>query len=281
MDDATSSYKRRFTLVTAEEPIPSDVDNEQPNDDGIFVCFHETNFDIDALVSFMMPGEYNENEDGDGDYEDDEEEGEEDSYEGEYSEEDIGDLDDEPIVVEPSVPVPRTFEEMQNMYQPKNNKSFESEPLRQEKASVTFAACDEFKTIEEPIIETSKTKTIEENPNSSVVTNDGNEEEEHEDAASVDEEDANEDADEDEDVEDDEADDSEAAEDEEDEEDEEELDDDDEDEEHGSEEELSDVDDTDLMKRLESKYGKLPDARDSDEDGGADDKSWTSNTSSK
>lgn len=218
-----------------------------------------------------MPDEYNENEDGNGDYDEDEEEGEEDSYEGEYSEEDIGDLDDEPVVDEPIVPVPRTFEEMQNMYQPKSNKNFEPEPLRQEKASVTFAARDEIKTIEEPIIETFESKPIEENSNSSVVTDDAENEQE---AASEGVED--EEVDENYDVEDEEAEDSEA-----DEDDEEELDDDDEDVEPGSEEELSDVDDADLMKRLESKYGKLPDTNDSDDDGAADDKSWTSNVSSK
>lgn len=214
----------------------------------------------------MRPDDYNENEDGDGDYDDDDEEGEEDSYEGEYSEEDIGDLDDEPIVVEPIVPVPRTFEEMQNMYQPKNNKNFEPESLRQEKASVTFAPRDEIKTIEEPTIETFESKPIDENPNSATVTDDVEEELEHGEEGSID-------SDEDEEVED-----SDAAEDE----DEEELDDDDEDEEHVSEEELSDVDDTDLMKRLETKYGKLPDTSHSDDDGVADDdKSWTSNASSK
>lgn len=217
----------------------------------------------------MRPDEYNENEDDDGDYDDDEEEGS--SYEGEYSEEDIGDLDDEPIVVEPIVPVPRTFEEMQNMYQPKNNKNFEPEPLRQEKASVTFAARDEIKTIEEPIVET--VKAIEEDPIASLVTDDGKEV--HEDSASAD---SDEDENVDQSQEDVDEDDSEAAEDEE----EEELEDDDDvDEEHGSEEELSDVDDTDLMKRLESKYGKLPDTNDSDDGGVADDKSWTSNATSK
>lgn len=47
-------------------------------------------------------------------------------------------------------------------------------------------------------------------------------------------------------------------------------------EEEEDEEEISDVDDEDLMKRLESKYGKLPERRNSSEEEEVDEK-WTSN----
>ena len=53
--------------------------------------------------------------------------------------------------------------------------------------------------------------------------------------------------------------------------DEEEIDYDDE-EELGSEEEVSDIDDTDLMKRLEDKYGKISGESDDEDDPDA----WTS-----
>lgn len=37
--DESAAYRRRLTIVTPEEPIPSDVDDEQPNDDGILPTF--------------------------------------------------------------------------------------------------------------------------------------------------------------------------------------------------------------------------------------------------
>lgn len=56
--------------------------------------------------------------------------------------------------------------------------------------------------------------------------------------------------------------------------DEEEIDYDDEEELGSEEEEVSDIDDTDLMKRLEAKYGKISGENSEDED---DPDAWTSN----
>ncbi|KAG4073680.1 hypothetical protein HA402_000904 [Bradysia odoriphaga] len=194
--------KRRFTLITPTEPIPSDVDDEQPNEE------EDDEYEEDDLkgregderdedeVDEEEIVEGNENEE---EYED-ENENSENSAESEEEIEDIENIGEE------EVDVVDTFTEMKNMYRPKNDKP--------------SGTNDEVVDVKE------ESKEI----------------------IDLDESDAEEDIEG-----------SENSEDIEEEED---------------EEEISDVDDEDLMKRLESKYGKLPETKNSSDEEETDEK-WT------
>lgn len=303
--DEQLSMRRRLTIVTAEDNVPSDEENGDniellDGDDGTDFILSQV-----ILMQFDNYSDAYESDEEEYDEEDEEEDEEEEEaiieeYKEELKEKIKKGLESRTDSIEKKAVAPQTFEEMASMYRPKSSENSGIAANVTNIESIKPEVKEEI--VPKKIEEIQSEKNLKESQQVNIETsgkNDGSEnvnvkEEIHVgkqkdskldenvevDNAEYDEEDDGEDEELEPDDEDIGADDERGYMD--DEADESQEDDEYIDEDH---EDISDddVDDSDLMKRLDSKYGKLPEKRSgrnndsgSDESDASDGKEWTS-----